>query len=300
MKTKHPSISGKTEQKAARAILALILMGGSVSAQSHTFAYRFDYNGVQAYKADIRPSLNTEGRFPGTSSQRWAGLLSSGFVIGGTRGLTRAADPSEDYEFNWYDPAGPTNRNFYDQIDSSGADTSVLTSDFPRKLQNGIHSGVEPLFSGNLLAMGDDNYMMYDPDGSVSIYNYPGGLLEGTDPAWTTFTGGAYGNQSLASRLGNMIGYEEGYMWFLEGENTIYGYGAFTGDGMVSYTNNFTGDLAGYSMRQLIDGEVPNMTYAGWDVGAIAIGTSVIPEPGSALLACMTGAVSLLRRRRRN
>jgi hypothetical protein len=154
--------------------------------------------------------------------------------------------------------------------------------------------------NNRLLAMGDDNSLWLDSDGSLSYYNYPTGTLEfnSTKTSFTTGPGNWKGS-SLVSKVGNLIGYEEGNLYFLEGDNQVL---VFNYDLTYLRTDQFRfdGELSGRSLADLIDGKVENATYLGWDLGPVVamIQTSAVPEPSTyALLG--TGAIGLLWARRR-
>jgi hypothetical protein len=289
-------------------IFALCMLPAAAIGQTYTYTYRFIdpiSSGVALQQRyDVEPDVNAQALFSGTSSERWTKLLESGYILGMGTPLTRGQDVSEDFHLNWINPE-VEDRNYYDNWWVTGEDLYVLSSLYPRTLANqGPHANASVISNPNLLAMGDDNYLFWDEaDGTISIYNYHGGTLE-TDYTWTHFSGGYWDEESLESKLHLMIGYEESYLYFLEGDSTVVRYlvsGVAGGYSGLSYTVTFeeTSDLAGYTLGQLVDGEIDGYTYIGWDVGPVVIGVNAIlpipiPEPATTTLLMLGGMLALM------
>ncbi|MBQ0727144.1 MAG: hypothetical protein KBT77_07335, partial [Thalassolituus oleivorans] len=134
---------------------------------------------------------------------------------------------------------------------------------------SGPHANESILNNSSLIAVGDDNTLWYDSDGSLSIYNYPNGTLS-SDLAQTTFTTGpaSWIGTTLASKMQYFIGYEQGNLYFLEGDSTLH---VFSTNLVFSRTDivELEGSLFGYTLGDLVDGNIPNTYYVGWDLGAV-------------------------------
>lgn len=220
------------------------------------------------------------------------------------RGLglgTRARDFVEDWDINFINPS-VNSVNYWFDFYSDNSTNTVSRSSFPLTLVNGPQAGQSLIGNNNLLAMGDDNSLWLDADGSLSYYNYPTGTLE-FNSTKTSFTTGPSGWQgsTLLSKVGNLIGYEEGNLYFLEGDNTVQ---VFNFDLTYLRTDQFRfdGDLAGHSLADVIDGRVANTTYLGWDLGPVIamVQTSAVPEPSAfAMLGVGLVGLCLTARRQR-
>ncbi len=286
-------------------LCGILMISATAWGQTYTYTYRFvdpTVTGVAPQlRYDVTPDLNAQALFTGTSSEQWKQLLESGYIMGTGTHLTRGQDFSEDFHLNWVNPA-VMDRNYYDNWWIPGEDLYVFSSGYPRTLANqGPHAGASVLANPNLLAMGDDNFLFWDDDGTISVYNYPGGTLE-TDYTWTEFTSGYWDGESLSSKLHLLIGYEEANLYFLEGDSLIVRY-SLLGTAGSSYILTFANDsdLAGYTLGQLVDGDIDGFTYMGWDVGPVAIGinaTIPIPEPSTSALMILGGTLSLFSLRR--
>ncbi|MEK9713150.1 MAG: hypothetical protein VW258_11345, partial [Thalassolituus sp.] len=155
-----------------------------------------------------------------TSDNMWNQMYNSPQVIGNSTTLTRAKDIIEDFHINFISPYSIT-RNYYFHFYADYASSYVSRFSYPLFLSGGPNAGEYLLYNNRLIAVGDDNTIWYDNDGTISIYNYPTGSLE-YDSTATTLSGGPAGwaGASLASKLGNFIGYEELKLYFLDNENT--------------------------------------------------------------------------------
>lgn len=310
---------------AALGASALQLATFSAQAQSYTWTQvsrwqeedRYSASGNTVYRQefypskgyDVRPHQATRQLFPDaivgdgnnqdTSNGLWESLILSPNVIGNSTTLTRARDFVEDWDINFVNPT-VNDRNYWFDFYSDNSTNHVSRAAFPLTLVGGPQAGQSVLGNNNLLAMGDDNSLWLDADGSLSYYNYPTGTLEfnSTKTSFSTGPSGWLGS-SLTSKVGNLIGYEEGMLYFLEGANTVQ---VFNYDLGFVRTDRFSfdGQLAGQSLADVIDGKVENVTYLGWDLGPVIamVQTSPVPEPSSYALLSF-GAVGLWLARRR-
>ncbi len=253
--------------------------------------YAEEWGTLKGY--DVRPNPAAKTLFPNaivgdgnnkaTSDNLWLSLANSNQVLGNSSNrLTRARDLSEDWDINFIVP-GVNDKNYWFNWYADNMSAYVARSAFPLTLVNGPQAGASILNNQNLLAMGDDNSLWLNGDGSLSYYNYPTGTLEFTTTT-KTFTSGpaSWKGTTVSSQVGKLIGYEEGQLYFLEGANTLqifnYNLGFVRTDQFA-----FDGDLAGKSLADVIDGKVANANYLGWDLGPIIAftTTSTIPEPGT-------------------
>ena len=260
----------------------------------------------------IRPHQEVAALFPdaivgdglnkATSDNLWVALMSSPHVIGNSSNLTRARDVMEDFEINFVVP-GVNDRNYWFNYYEDHSADFVWRHSHPLTLLNGPQHGQSLMGNNNLLAMGNDNSMWLDADGSLSFYRYYTGTVD-VDPKQTTFSGGASGwaGASLRSKLNTLIGYEQGYLYFLEGDSTLHVYGAHTLGHIRTGKFVFDGDLAGRTLGEVVDGRVDGALYLGWDAGpvvAFAGVTPAIPEPSTyALMGLGLVALGWVRRRR--
>ncbi|MBH1987693.1 MAG: PEP-CTERM sorting domain-containing protein [Burkholderiales bacterium] len=255
--------------------------GGSV-------VYREEWFPSKGY--DVRPHQVLRTLFPGaivgdgnnqaTSNNLWAALSTSSSVIGNSTNLTRARDFMEDWDINFVAP-GVSDKNYFFDWYTDNSTAYVARSAFPLTLVGGPQAGSSLLNNQNLLAMGDDNSLWLDADGTLSYYNYPTGTLE-FDSSKTTFTTGPTGwmGSTVRSQLNKLIGYEEGKLYFLEGANTVQVFNYDLGH-VRTDKFGFDGDLAGQSLADVIDGKVVNATYLGWDLGPVIARVTAVPEPGT-------------------
>lgn len=233
---------------------------------------------------DVRPNQHTRKMFPGaivgdgnnkvTSNNLWASLMASRNVVGNSTTLTRARDISEDWDINFIDPLYPTRNYWFDFYGDNYADGTYVG--FAQVIQNGPQKGSAVLGNNNLLAMGDDRGAWLDPDGSLSYYWRENGLLD-YDSTSTTFAGGPWAGASLRSKLRFMIGYEEGRLYFLEGDHMLY---VFDRDLKHLRTDEIylDGELIDSSLGDVVDGKVSGVRYLGWDLGPVI---TFVPAPAN-------------------
>lgn len=232
----------------------------------------------------------------------WRSFLESDFLIGKGTTLTRAWDIFEEFDYNFRTPNSAANSVYWSDYYTT---YSSSTLSWAPTLSGGFHNGESPVGNNNLLALLDEHYLMYDPDGTLSAYRMGNGTLNPNyECTWTQFSDGFFQGRTLTDCLQYMIGAEDTTLFFLDGENTIIQYrlsSPTTVTFQSAFQYNLSGELADYTLRQIIDGEVAGYTYIGWDVGAMIINVDAnfrIPEPSTALLGLL-GIAGLAARRRR-
>ena len=211
-------------------------------------------------------ALVSGGNNTETSDNLWDEVLASPLVLGNSTTLTRARDLVEDHQVNFIDPANLL-RNFYFEFYTDNSTAYVSSTTYPRVLVDGPNAGQSVLGSNRLLAMGDDHMLWLDTDNTLSLYNYVGGKVT-YNRTQTAFSGGPWAGQTLVSRLGLMIGYEQSNLYFLDGDNTVVIY-----NNSLSYVRTdefrFDGTLFGSTLGDLVDGNIPGAHYVGWSLGPI-------------------------------
>lgn len=233
---------------------------------------------------DVCPSLQTRSLFPEavvssvkqTCDNLWKALLNSPYLLGSAAEGVRARDVSEDWDLNIIDPSDAVRNHYFDwYANSLFANPYVLRIGYPLYLDPvGPHAGAYVVNNPKVLAMGDDVFVMLDPDGSLSYYVYAGGWLL-KDSTAKAFTNGPWAGQTLTSKLQHMIGYEELQLYFLEGASTLH---VFDRDLKWVRTDDVRlgHELSAYSLGDLVDNKVPGYTYIGWDAGPIVIGVGAL------------------------
>ncbi len=244
--------------------------------------YPAEHLGLWEY--DVCPPTQARSLFPSavvantkqTCDNLWKALLNSTYLLGSAATVVRAKDMSEDWDLNFIDPSDNA-RNYYFNwyINSLLLNTYVLRALYPLNLAaTGPQASAYVVNNPNVLAMGDDAYVMLDADGSLSYYAYLGGWLL-KDSAAKTFTNGSWAGQTLTSKLQHMIGYEELQLYFLEGASTLH---VFDRDLKWVRTDNVKlgNELSTYSLGDLVDNKIPGYTYIGWDAGPVVIGVTAL------------------------
>ncbi len=225
-------------------------------------------------------AVTGDGNNQATSEDLWAELLQSDYLIGNSSSLVRAHDTIEDWHFNFIDPDDSSwSYYFYTYTDFSSLRLS--RSSFPLTLVNGVNAGESLLNNDRLLAVGDDNTLWLDNDGTLSIYGYPGASVR-VDQTQQQFTQGPadWLGAYLVDKLQYFIGYEETRLYFLEGDSTLhvfdYNFNYLRTDEIV-----LDGDLAGITLGDIVDHQVPGVTYAGWNHGPtiVMVDTSAPSAP---------------------
>ena len=246
---------------------------------------RYEASGVVVYPReafpakvyDVRPHQLLRQLFPSavvgdgnnkaTSDGLWKALLNSGYIMGSATRLTRAQDLLEDWDVNFVAPQTPDRNHWFDWYgDNYAAGTFV---GYGKVLLNGPQKGARVMGNGNLLAVGDDRTMWLDADGSLSFYWRGTGALD-FDSSRVTFAGGPKGwvGTTLRGHLSQFIGYEEGRLYFLEGDRMLHVF-----DRDLNFVRSdelyLSGELIDSSLGDVIDGKVPGVTYLGWDLGPV-------------------------------
>ncbi len=285
--------------QAVRAALAITLSVGALSnvtAQttsdyrySHIARFkedaRYESSGVVIYPReaypvkifDVRPHQYLRKMFPSavvgdgnnkaTSDGLWKAALASGYIMGSSTKLVRAQDLSEDWQIDFVSPMQP-DRNYWFEwyADNYAAGAYV---GYGQVMLNGPQKGSRLMGNGNVLAMGDDRSMWLDADGSLSFYWRGNGALD-FDSKRVSFPNGPAGwsGTTLRSHLSQLIGYEEGRIYFLDGDHMLY---IFDRDLNFVRADEIylSGELIETSLGDIVDGKVPGLTYLGWDLGPV-------------------------------
>ena len=238
---------------------------------------------------DSRPHQQLRSMFPEdivgdgnnqqTSDNLWASILTSEHLLGNSGAPVRAVGAMEDFHYNFIDPATP-DRSYFFYFYHDNDSLWLHRSAFPTTLYNGPNAGESLINNPRLLAMGDDNSLWLDNDGTLSYYNYPGGTLE-YDSSVAAFPQGPPGwiGVPIVENLDKLIGYEQALLYFLEGESTVHIYLYSTLSYIRTDVVELDGDLAGHTLREIIDHEVPGVTYGGWDLGPVFIMVDTAPAP---------------------
>jgi hypothetical protein len=313
-------VKGNKVQKILRAtalaFFAAISTLGAYAQSDNVWIGRYDKNSGRLSTGNYVPAHSAlQQMYPDKSTTEiFQTMLSpQGYVFGYSENRkTRGLDIIEDSQYNFVNPAEVSNWNntsqkiywseFYNTNPTQTYTWSLI-------MRNGEHAGESVFNNSNILGMGDDGYLVLNANGSFSSYALTGYERETSRTGWETFGGGVWQGKRFDEMLGNMIGYEDGIIIFLEGDSTIVRYGI---GGNVSEVSEFTftyvegqlgPDLSQYSLGDIIDGKVEGYTYIGWDAdgGPVIINVSTIPEPGA--FAALGGAAALgivlLKRRKR-
>lgn len=305
-------------------ILAFVLIASSASGQwvnVHRIFYSVDDANNRpvvnpSYSTfNVRPMSEIYRIFGLTASSgadavtAWQNTLESDQLVLLGKGSTRvrAWDISEDYDYNIFSPNNTGDAIYWSDFNVNYASNGAIRG--LRNIVNGPHAGESVINNNDILALMDDMYLFFDPpDSTLSLY-WLQGSTSGTlryDFTWSTFSAGTFAGQTLESCLQYMIGAEEQNLFFLLDDSTIVQYQLNYGNlDAVTFKYEFEyilpGPLAGYTLKQLIDGDVPDYTYVGWDNGPIVVNVQAdfrpIPEP-SAVLLSLAATSALIRRRR--
>ncbi|MEK9713151.1 MAG: hypothetical protein VW258_11350, partial [Thalassolituus sp.] len=192
-----------------------------------------------------------DGNNQATSDNLWKRILTSENLIGNSGAPVRAVDAMEDFHYNFIDPAVPDESYyFYFYIDNSSL--WLHRTAFPLTLANGPNAGEYMINNPRLLAMGDDNSLWLDNDGTLSYYNYPGATLE-YDSTAAVFPQGPPGwiGVPVTENLDKLIGYEQALLYFLEGESTVHVFLYSNLDYIRTDIIELDGDLAGHTLREV-------------------------------------------------
>ncbi|MEO0509771.1 MAG: PEP-CTERM sorting domain-containing protein [Verrucomicrobiota bacterium] len=138
-------------------------------------------------------------------------------------------------------------------------------------------------------------------NGSLLLWTF--GDFDNSGDLDNTFTNGPLANQNISNQISNLIAVDNN-LYFIDGDNTVHAYDQDL-DFVETSTITLSGDLAGETLSDLVDGLVDGYTYLGWDLGGIGVlGISdprVVPEPSSyaLLIGIVSFSLSYFRRRRR-
>lgn len=226
----------------------------------------YDVSPHQVLKKIFPASVSGNGNDQATSNALWVNLLSSGLALGGS-GNVRAHDVSSDFMVNVTWPANP-GKDYYFAFYEHNIPEGRYTSYAP-KLQSGPNK--DAIVAGNpkLLAVGDAKTLWLDADGSLSQTGLVSGQLV-IDNKATTFSGGPsnWAGTPLTTHLSSFIGFEEGKLYFLEGQSTLHVY-----DAELKFQRTdeirMSGELRSTTLGDVIDGKVKGVSYVGWDLGPI-------------------------------
>ena len=296
------------------ALASLAFLPAVAQAQSDTVwigRYVWDTGRVDAGSSNyVQAHSAAKAMYPGLSNAEIFRTLFSdeGYVLGfSAQRRTRGMDVIEDYDYQFANPAeisnwSSTSQKIYwaDIYNPNPSDTY----NWSLILRNGEHAGASVFKNPDILAMGDDDYIVLNADGSFSRYGLDG-LQDANIGGWQTFADGRYKGRRFDDVLGDMIGYEDGILVFLEGDSTIVRYGI---GGKVSEVSEFSfanaagdkgPDLSQYSLGDIIDGKVEGFSYIGWDNGPVVIDISLVPEPAAAAVLAGIAAMAALALRKR-
>jgi hypothetical protein len=248
--------------------------------------------------------LEAQFMYGGDTPDAWRELFMSGNVLGfsGQR-LTRGIDISEDWDYNFknpakYNPDATGNQTYYYGEFENASATQSTTYQWATKFTSGPRAG-QSLFNEDIIAVGGDALILYNHNNTISRYGMNGALQ--ADYSWTTFTGGAFDGMLLGDMLKYMIGYEEDgtpALYFIDDDNILYTYNIADGTIVSTFDFVFGDDAKAYlgdaRLVDIIDGKVEGWSYIGWDVGPILINIDgiVIPEPGA--YAAAAGLIALM------
>lgn len=273
----------------------------SVCAQDTITIYQFANitNGNPAsYTAYERGAYShMAAMYEGTAYEIWQQFLESDYILGKGSTKVRGWDYVEDWQINFINPDLDNYNPYFDYLYTTSAQVSRTT--YPLILANGENV----LGNDNILMMGDDNFLYLNSNGTLTLYNYPGGTVQ-TNYSWAAFGGGVWKDELLTDKLQYLIGYEEGYLFFLEGDSDITRYN-LAGNTSMTFQYILSGDLAEYTLGDIVDGKASGYTYLGWNYYAPIIAgvdtrrIAPIPEP-SGILTAFLGLAAFTTRRKRS
>ncbi len=234
----------------------------------------------------------------------WADLVNSGRLWGtGHSTLVRNFDWAEDNQVNYLTTgATPGAATWYY---STNANTNAQSGTPLRTtFLGGFFDGQDILGNPNVIAVYDDQVVLYNPLAasdatSLSLYSVNTAVVTLANFGFNTFTGGPLDQQTFSSQLKNMIGAEDGYLWFLDPDGSFSTYGITTGVNVLDPTwTTFTGGMFdGMTLTDALDSGHYLGIGAGPDFYFVA---SVIPEPSTYVLLGTAGALAFLSRRRKS
>ncbi|HWL51228.1 MAG TPA: hypothetical protein VNQ90_02250, partial [Chthoniobacteraceae bacterium] len=244
---------------------SIIALGSSCSLMAQTDTiYRYSYlngsnNGTFNYTNGftISPGVNAPNEMNGAN---WSTLINSGRVWGtGHSTAVRAFDWAEDNQVNYLTTGATdgaatwyfsTNANTNAQSGTPGGTTFV----------NGFFDGESILGNANIIAIYDDQVVLFNPDAAsgstaLSLYSVNTRVVTLSNFGFNTFTGGSLNGLTLESQMDRLIGAEDGYLWYLEGDGSAIAYGITSGLMVLDPTwTTFSGGLMdGISLSNALD-----------------------------------------------
>ncbi len=287
--------------------LAAITMAalGLATAGAQDTIYRYSYingnlNGTFDYPTGFATPVGTNAPTE-LAGATWADLIESGQVWGtGHTNLVRAFDWAEDNQVSYLTPDGVATWYF-----STNANTNAQSGTPGRTtFSGGVFDGQSIIGNQNIIAVYDDQVVLYNPSSgsdstSLTLYSVNTGLATLVNFGFNTFSGaGPLSGLSLSSQLPNLIGAEDGYLWFLDPDGSFSAYGITSGATVLNPTwTTFTdGPMGGMTLTEALD----SGKYLGIGAGPDFYFTeTTIPEPSTVLLLGGVGVLALARHLRR-
>ena len=257
----------------------------------------FTYRSYPAYQTMSTVRRLFADRLYTHDSQIWRELLkSTNALLTAHSTLIRGRDALEDASLNVKGHDGNLHYSWYTQganderIWMVGENADTVSN--VRVMRNGPQAGGDIYASTNLIALGNDNTLWIDPDGSPSTYARQEGLLR-MNPTWTTLTGGPLAGHTFREALRHFIGYEEDRLIFMVDDRTISAYSL--GDGHEDTSPHYKREwvfpegspLHDIDLGKIIDGKIRGLTYLGWDyLGPVILGVQLndVEYPGGVVL----------------
>lgn len=296
---------------AATALLAITgLFGTAARSQAQTDAiYQYNFTGglltlTVNYTGGFTTAIGTN---PPSSldGKNWAAFVNSGRAWGsGHSTLVRSFDWVENTQADYLATNAAAVTTWGYAI-LSNTNVSSLTP-IPSTFTNGTFNGQNILGNSNVIAITDDQALLYNPAASsgaaaLSLYNVNTGLLAQGDFGFNTFTGGSLNGLTLGSQMNRLIGAEDSNLWYLEANGSTIAYNINTGT--VTADPTFTtlgsgGAVGGSTLAAALDSGHFLGIGSGQDLyftGSIL----PIPEPSSVLLSIGSAVIVLNFPRRR-
>lgn len=280
---------------------------------------------VAADRENVDTHTYVQTLFPGASEpeERWASLLTSSYIFGSANTTTRGIDligvMGGFSALTIYDTGTPT--TLYTSPYFSPTNFSVSAGPgtiWATDIVNGPYMGTSLINNPDIVAMDVSKVILYDSvtdnlyaynredrfaanNGSLLLWTF--GDFDNSGDLDNTFTNGPLANQNISNQISNLIAVDNN-LYFIDGDNTVHAYDQDL-DFVETSTITLSGDLAGETLSDLVDGLVDGYTYLGWDLGGIGVlGISdprVVPEPSSyaLLIGIVSFSLSYFRRRRR-
>ncbi len=279
---------------------------GLSRAEAQDTIYRYSYingnlNGTFDYPTGFTTPVGTNAPTD-LAGATWGELITSGQVWGtGHTNLVRAFDWAEDNQVNYLTTGGVATWYF-----STNANTNAQSGTPGRTtFFGGVFDGQSIIGNENIIAVYDDQVVLYNPSSgsdstSLTLYSINTGVVTLASFGFNTFSGsGPLSGQTLSSQLPNLIGAEDGYLWFLDPDGSFSAYGITSGATVLNplWTTFSDGPLDGMTLTQALD----SGKYLGIGAGPDFYFTeTTIPEPSTVLLLGGAGVLALARHLRRS